>query len=352
MEGTMAMKAGEPQRPTIPKILIEATMNAIKAGMKPDEFTQAVAKQKEKTVAPAGKLIRGANANKDRREDRLAKFRKQQVNHDSSDEEEEEEAKRTYRNFDERRLGFLIIGDQHRFAGKAAQNQFIFAGAPPLDYSFCMVSKIEEIVTENETPQRKRNWRHPKKTEDERYKTSSLRLSYNAIDNMEGFINVIYKILDGGPFGLCWVDLSFNTISQLDEDTLSQLPNLKIMYLHGNAIIDMTEVSKLGALRSLKSLTLHGNPIEEEEGYRISILYTLPDLGHLDFIAVTKGDKATSKFFGAKLEPHWEKRHGELEARQKSIKEAQDVSFTVRKMKEAESESEDEINDMLFKNFY
>lgn len=36
----------------------------------------------------------------------------------------------------------------------------------------------------------------------------------------DGLINVLYKILDGGPLGLCWLDISFNTITKLDEDVI------------------------------------------------------------------------------------------------------------------------------------
>ncbi len=77
---------------------------------------------------------------------------------------------------------------------------------------------FSEIFAENEQPQLKRNNRHPVKTDDDRYRTSSLRLSYNVLHGVEDLVNTLYKILDGGPFGLCWVDLSFNSISKFDDD--------------------------------------------------------------------------------------------------------------------------------------
>jgi len=75
-----------------------------------------------------------------------------------------------------------------------------------------------EIVLEGEEPHKLRQFTIPDKTPDERYQTSSVCLSYNVIESLEGLVNVLYKVLDGGPFGLCWVDVSFNAIGKIDED--------------------------------------------------------------------------------------------------------------------------------------
>lgn len=200
-----------PVRPAIPSILIDATMKVIQAGMRQDDPTKSGESQ-ETRPGSAGRSLK--NKGRGKSDDRF-RNRMQQKRPENADDDDE--PARTYRNFDERRMGFLVIGDQHRFTGSSG-GKFIFPSAPPLDFSFCMINKIEEIVTENEQPQTKRNFRFPTKTPDERYKTSSLRLSYNVIDTVEGLINVLYKILDGGPFGLCWVDLSFNAITKLDDD--------------------------------------------------------------------------------------------------------------------------------------
>jgi hypothetical protein len=127
------------------------------------------------------------------------------------------------------------------------------------------------------------------------------------------------------------------------------------MYLHGNNIADMLEIPKLAALPSLKSLTLHvsclfyskispchcqlfglnssqGNPIEQEEVYRICVLFYLPFLKHLDFIGVTKGDRANATQFGGNYESHWHRRHSELEHTAKILKESQEMSLTQRIM--------------------
>lgn len=43
-------------------------------------------------------------------------------------------------------------------------------------------------------------------------------MSYNLLENIEGLVSVLYKILDGGPLGLCWIDLSFNRITTIDDE--------------------------------------------------------------------------------------------------------------------------------------
>lgn len=201
-----------PVKPTFPKILIEATEQVIQAGQRIDDRPGGTAQGENASGGGAGgKSLKKKAGNKD--EERLRKLVAKRHGGDTEAEEV-----RTYRNFDERRLGFLVIGEQHRLIGASGQNKFIYPEAPPIDFSYCMVNKCEEIVTENEQPQTKRNHRQPEKTHDDRYKTSGVRLSYNVIDTIEGLINVLFKILDAGPIGLCWLDLSFNAITKLDED--------------------------------------------------------------------------------------------------------------------------------------
>lgn len=79
-------------------------------------------------------------------------------------------------------------------------------------------------------------------------------------------------------------------------------------------------------------LSLKGNPVEEEDGYRISVLYFLPWLKHLDFVAVTKADKANSKEFGAKYVPYWEERHDQLESIYQTKKKAGEITYTEKIM--------------------
>ena len=70
-----------------------------------------------------------------------------------------------------------------------------------------------------------------------------------------------------------------------------QLPELKLLYLHGNSIANIKgkymlwmsfdklsnlEVNNLKCLTNLNSLTLHGNPLEQKHNYRKHILSVLP----------------------------------------------------------------------------
>ena len=88
---------------------------------------------------------------------------------------------------------------------------------------------------------------------------------------------------------------------------LSRFPNLKMIYLHGNKISSLTDLSRLTLLPNLYSLTLHGwvlcsilhrkyalhepllilaiarNPLENSPNYRSSVLKMLPYLRSLDF---------------------------------------------------------------------
>ena len=75
---------------------------------------------------------------------------------------------------------------------------------------------------------------------------------------------------------------------------LLKLPNLMMLYLHGNNIFKLSEVDKLADLPKLKTLSLHGNPIETSTGYRNHVICRLPQLQTFDFSGVTKGERQTA----------------------------------------------------------
>jgi hypothetical protein len=333
VENMNDIKFFEVVRPKIPQTLLDATYDTMKDGAR---HSRAFGTSEDDfSSSTNGKCCRDGKRNKQEAGRRGRR---------KTQEEDSEPEELPYRAHGERRMGFLVIGDQHRFGkggGKSGLNSYLYPDAPPIDFSFCLLSTIEEITASGESPNTKRNYKFPEKTEDDRYKTSSVRMSYNLIETIDGLVSVLYKILDGGPIGLCWIDLSFNHIHVLDEDTIGQIPNVKILYLHGNSITDMTEIPKLQGFTLLQTLTLHGNPIEEEDGYRACVIYYLPKLRHLDFIGVTKGDLANAGKFGKFYEPYWAKRHQELENQARQMQAAQEMSYTEKIMHEEEANEED-----------
>ncbi|CAG7724811.1 unnamed protein product [Allacma fusca] len=331
VENMNDIKFFEAERPKIPQTLLDATYDTMKDSARKNRGFGRDSDD-EFSASTNSKCCRDGKRKKQERARR------------KTQEDESEPEELPYRAHGERRLGFLVIGDQHRFGrggDKSGGHSYLYPDAAPIDFSFCLLSTIEEITASGESPNTKRNYKFPEKTEDERYKTSSVRMSYNLLESIDGLVSVLYKILDGGPLGLCWIDLSFNHIHTLDEDTIGQIPNVKILYLHGNSIADMTEIPKLQGLPILQTLTLHGNPIEEEDGYRACIIYYLPILRHLDFVGVTKGDKANAGKYGLFYEPFWEKRHNELENQAKQAQAAQEMSYTDKIMQEEEEKEED-----------
>jgi Leucine-rich repeat (LRR) protein len=93
------------------------------------------------------------------------------------------------------------------------------------------------------------------------------------------------------PEQLTWLDLSFNKLTSISAE-LAEFFSLKILYLHGNLLTELSKVlHTLRHLSHLYSLTLHGNPLEEHKKYRARILSSLPQLRSLDFTNVTVSDK-------------------------------------------------------------
>lgn len=69
---------------------------------------------------------------------------------------------------------------------------------------------------------------------------------------------------------------------------------LQVLYLHGNQISQLSEVTKLQKVGKLTKLTLHGNPIQQRLAYRPYILAHMTHLKALDFSPVTQEDKNTA----------------------------------------------------------
>ncbi|XP_076180216.1 leucine-rich repeat-containing protein 51-like [Ptiloglossa arizonensis] len=168
---------------------------------------------------------------------------------------------------------------------RAKQQEMMIAA--PLDLSFKKATTMNELA--NKRPQAIRTGKIPLRTTMDRFVTCSFWLSNNSLTSMDGFKNLVHKLLDD-PAYLTWIDLSFNEIERIGDDII-QFPNLKIIYLHGNNIWNINDVIKLKNLQNLKSLTMHGNPIENLQYYRGYIVHILPQLTTLDFSAILSADK-------------------------------------------------------------
>ena len=179
---------------------------------------------------------------------------------------------------------------------KAAKIQTC-ANAPPKDYSWLELGCFKEVLSEEPRSQAG----DPKKSV--AAPTRALKLNNNKFSTWEGFGNVVAEISDAQ--NLHWVDLSFNSLTTIDE-VITSFPTLCTLYLHANAIKHLSELDKLSKLEHLKSLTLHGNPIESDnqtpaskERYRNKIISMLPRLAKLDFTPVTKLDREKAMIWRA-----------------------------------------------------
>ncbi|XP_061924354.1 leucine rich repeat containing 51 [Entelurus aequoreus] len=109
-------------------------------------------------------------------------------------------------------------------------------------------------------------------------------LSFKAISNFAGrSLNLrlnYFSLFSHSEFSL------FDSVSVLCE-----LPELRVLYLHGNRIFTLSGVDKLGVLPHLHTITLHGNIIESRKAYRTHVILALPGLKTMDFSAVTPQER-------------------------------------------------------------
>ncbi|XP_076180215.1 leucine-rich repeat-containing protein 51-like [Ptiloglossa arizonensis] len=156
----------------------------------------------------------------------------------------------------------------------------------PLNLSFRKAITMNELA--NKRPQAIRTGKIPLRTAMDRFVTCSFWLSNNSLTSMDGFKNLVHKLLDD-PAYLTWIDFSFNEIERIGDDII-QFPNLKIIYLHGNNIWNINDVIKLKNLQNLKFL-MHGNLFEDLQYYRGYIVHIFPQLTTSDSSVILSADK-------------------------------------------------------------
>jgi hypothetical protein len=139
--------------------------------------------------------------------------------------------------------------------------------------------------------------------------------------------------------------LSSNSLHSLES--LTNCPNLTELFLRGNQIDDFEEVQYLSDLPNLRILWLSENPIADDPSYRTNVLQMLPNLMRLDDGDVTEADHrgvtpgmrggigATFSGIGAEEQPS----SGSLKRKMKSSKRMEDGN------QEIESTSKKIIND-------
>ncbi|XP_038590882.1 leucine-rich repeat-containing protein 51-like [Micropterus salmoides] len=156
---------------------------------------------------------------------------------------------------------------------------------PPVDLSFKDISHVTGALAEMP-----RSGLRPLNTNSKgKYLSCSMRLSNNSITDLTGLQYILSHFL-AQPLKLGWLDLSFNKITCIDPG-FCELRELRVLYLHGNCIWNLSEVDKLGELQYLHTITLHGNAIETHKSYRSHVISAVPQLKTMDFSAVTREER-------------------------------------------------------------
>ncbi|CAL8351332.1 unnamed protein product [Lota lota] len=161
----------------------------------------------------------------------------------------------------------------------------------PLDLSFRCIKSLSDTLTEEPG----RGQRPLKKNHENKYVSRSLRLNNNIITDLSGLHTAITHFL-AEPLQLAWLDLSFNDIAHIDP-VLCELGELRVLYLHGNSICNLSEVDRLVKLPFLHTITLHGNFIEGDKGYRCRVISALAKLKMMDFSAVTPQERSMANIW-------------------------------------------------------
>ncbi|XP_073978383.1 leucine-rich repeat-containing protein 51-like [Rhodnius prolixus] len=157
------------------------------------------------------------------------------------------------------------------------------SNTPPADYSFRKVKSLNE--TEGLRPRSIRIGKEVVRGPSGKILSNGLWLNNNnltSIRHISRFVNSTFE----APAKMEWLDFSYNQIVDIHEEILN-FKNLKILYLHGNCIDNIGSIYKLSKLKHLRAVTLHGNLIEAVPFYRRFVIYFLPQIKCLDFVAIS-----------------------------------------------------------------
>ncbi|XP_030632517.1 leucine-rich repeat-containing protein 51 [Chanos chanos] len=155
----------------------------------------------------------------------------------------------------------------------------------PVDFSFKRLESVADALTVEPNG----SVRPLKRNKEGKIRSKALRFNNNHITDVSGLINTVMALLCEAP-RLAWLDLSFNEISHISP-VLTELKELRVLYLHSNNVCKLSEVDKLSVLPLLHTITLHGNGMENERGYRGYVIAVLPHLKTMDFSAVTRQER-------------------------------------------------------------
>ncbi|XP_061684529.1 leucine rich repeat containing 51 [Syngnathoides biaculeatus] len=162
----------------------------------------------------------------------------------------------------------------------------------PVDLSFKAISNLADAQSEEPNS----GLRPLKRNSVGKFLSGSLRLNNNHISTPLCDLHGTIRHFLAEPSLLSWLDLSFNHITKIDK-VLCELPQLRVLYLHGNRIFTLSEVDKLQRLSCLHTITLHGNVIEANKSYRSHVIAALPRLKTMDFSVVTPRERALAQIW-------------------------------------------------------
>ena len=136
---------------------------------------------------------------------------------------------------------------------------------------------------------------------------NAFNVSNNKLTTIEGIHTVLEQLLPDLSFEsklgkvqlIQWIDISRNKLTDISAD-ICKLKYLKILYVHGNNIQEISKVTALHKCPSLTSLTLYGNPIDHIKGYRFFIIEMCPLLEKLDSAVISEKELDIIKFHGSR----------------------------------------------------